>query len=352
MKKIIASLSFLFIVYAATAQQWDGPNSLTSTISRTGSVGIGTSMPVTLFDVKKGIDLGNTSSNFVAPYFLGISNDYILGQAQQYLILTPFVGSTTGQPSAGLSGKLTFYRGHETSSNIPKEYNVTIQSAYSNSVYEVQATNYNTNVVNIYKLNYNNVPYIAIKVSEINSSGAAINFIGHYWNNINSQKPQLVSESLVNNISIIKDYQSIGANLVFADVAGNIGVGTNNPAEKLSINGTVLAKKVKVSTAAADWPDYVFDPLYPLPSLTSVASFIAVNKHLPGVPSAEEVATKGQDIGFSQVVLLKKVEELTLYIIEQDKKLSYQSQQLLTLMQLLQQQQEEIKALQKKKEQP
>ena len=65
----------------------------------------------------------------------------------------------------------------------------------------------------------------------------------------------------------------------------------------------------------------MFSPFYSLRSLQEVEAFIKQHKHLPEVPSAGEVAKKGLDVGENQVVLLKKVEELTLYIIEQDKRL-------------------------------
>jgi hypothetical protein len=102
---------------------------------------------------------------------------------------------------------------------------------------------------------------------------------------------------------------------------GNIGIGTANPSQKLAVNGTVLAKKVKVSQSAADWPDYVFDSSYQLPSLDSVSTFIQTNKHLPDIPSAATVEKDGHDLGEVQKLLLKKMEEMTLYMIQQQKEI-------------------------------
>jgi hypothetical protein len=98
---------------------------------------------------------------------------------------------------------------------------------------------------------------------------------------------------------------------------GKIGVGTHSPSEKLSVNGNVKAKKIIVSQTG--WPDYVFDSSYALRSLSEVEKFIAKNKHLPDMLSAKEVEENGISIGDAQALLLKKIEELTLYIIAQDK---------------------------------
>ena len=98
-----------------------------------------------------------------------------------------------------------------------------------------------------------------------------------------------------------------------------VGINTGNPQELLSVNGTILSKKVRVSQAAADWPDYVFNKGYNLLSLDSVENFILKNKHLPNVSSAKEVNNNGIDLGENQKALLQKTEELTLYLIEQNK---------------------------------
>jgi hypothetical protein len=87
---------------------------------------------------------------------------------------------------------------------------------------------------------------------------------------------------------------------------------------RLAVEGIVYSKKVKVTQTG--WADYVFHPGYKLPTLKEVEQFIEKNKHLPGVPTAAEVEQKGLDLGENQATLLKKVEELTLYMIELNKK--------------------------------
>ncbi|MGF7077000.1 hypothetical protein [Mucilaginibacter sp. 3215] len=101
-------------------------------------------------------------------------------------------------------------------------------------------------------------------------------------------------------------------------ISGNVGIGTNTPREALSVNGSIRAKQIKVETA--NWPDYVFKPAYQLPSLTEVKAYIDQNQHLPEIPSEQEIATNGQNLGEMNKLLIKKVEELTLYLIEKDRK--------------------------------
>lgn len=117
-----------------------------------------------------------------------------------------------------------------------------------------------------------------------------------------------------------------GAALYINSDNNNIGIGTITPTEKLSVNGNILAKKIRVSNAASDWPDYVFDSTYQLPPLESISSFIKNNKHLPEMPSATVVEKDGHDLGEVQKLLLKKVEELTLYTIRQNALMQKQQQ--------------------------
>lgn len=116
---------------------------------------------------------------------------------------------------------------------------------------------------------------------------------------------------------------------------GNVAIGTttNTQNYKLAVEGTIGARKLKVTQES--WADYVFDSAYRLPSLHEVAHFIQQNKHLPEVPSAAAVKEEGLDVGNNQALLLKKIEELTLYMIEQNKKVEKLEQQVATLQQKL-----------------
>lgn len=123
-------------------------------------------------------------------------------------------------------------------------------------------------------------------------------------------------------------FQNVTGDVYMGTTSGNVGIGTIAPKEKLSVKGTILAQKVRVSASAADWPDYVFHKSYSLMPLPQVEAYIQQHQHLPEVPSATTVEDKGLDLGNNQAVLLKKIEELTLYIIEQNKKLTEQQRML------------------------
>ncbi|WP_343702305.1 hypothetical protein [Chitinophaga sp.] len=108
------------------------------------------------------------------------------------------------------------------------------------------------------------------------------------------------------------------------DQHGNISIGTPySYGYKLSVAGGMIAEKVTVKLRT-NWADFVFDPAYPLPTLETVESHIREKRHLPGIPSAAELAQQGLDLGDMQQKQMQKIEELTLYVIDLHKKLAGQ----------------------------
>ncbi|MBO9204517.1 MULTISPECIES: hypothetical protein [Niastella] len=132
-------------------------------------------------------------------------------------------------------------------------------------------------------------------------------------------------EGLTNNNNLTR--------VVVTDANGNLycrdfPLATNGVMNSdLAVNGTVSAQKMLLSQTGR-WPDYVFSKQYQLPSLTEVENFINQNNHLPGIPSAAEVAKKGIDVADNQAALLKKIEELTLYVIELEKRSQKQNEEI------------------------
>jgi hypothetical protein len=118
----------------------------------------------------------------------------------------------------------------------------------------------------------------------------------------------------INGINVIEVEKGALANSLYVKAGGNIGIGTSNPSSKLSVNGKIGCKEVEVTLSG--WSDYVFADNYKLRSLSDVETYIKENKHLPDVPSEKEVLKNGVNIGEMNSVLLKKIEELTLYMIQ------------------------------------
>ena len=155
--------------------------------------------------------------------------------------------------------------------------------------------------------------------SGVENSGSGNVFIGYragyeeggdnqlYIENSDSSKPLILG-------NFHKDYLTFFA---------QVGIGTTNyfdgaESYALSVAGKVRAESVKVYT---DWADYVFEEDYVLPTLNDVENYINLNGHLKDIPSAENVEDNGIELGEMNKLLLQKIEELTLYTIEQEKRL-------------------------------
>jgi hypothetical protein len=110
------------------------------------------------------------------------------------------------------------------------------------------------------------------------------------------------------------------------DSVDNIAIGTSAvPAGyKLAVNGTAIFTKVRIKTAGT-WPDYVFKKGYVLPGLAELERYVTTYKHLPGIASENEIQKEGLDLGDHAAAVLQKVEELTLYLIDENKKLKAQN---------------------------
>jgi hypothetical protein len=106
-------------------------------------------------------------------------------------------------------------------------------------------------------------------------------------------------------------------------INGNVGIGTATPDAKLAVNGTIHSKEVKVDLSVPG-PDYVFEPTYNLPKLNELKAYVEKHHHLPEIPSADQMVKNGVDLGDMNIKILKKVEELTLYLIEKDKQIAEQ----------------------------
>ena len=131
---------------------------------------------------------------------------------------------------------------------------------------------------------------------------------------------------------------------LWLDNSGSVGVGVmDTKGHKFAVNGSAIFTKVVVKVYP--WSDYVFHANYRLRPLSEVEEYIKQYHHLPEVPSAEEVEKNGLDVGDNQATLLKKIEELTLYAIQQNKKIEEQNKKQESWVQQLELMKEEINQL-------
>ncbi|MNX62540.1 hypothetical protein D3C86_935060 [compost metagenome] len=120
-----------------------------------------------------------------------------------------------------------------------------------------------------------------------------------------------LSTGLAEAAMVIKSYTTTGF--------GYVGIGTAIPDEKLTVKGKIHTQEVRVDMLGALVPDYVFAEDYKLKSLQEVEDYIKENKHLPEIPSAKEIEKNGLMLAEMNMNLLKKMEEMTLYMIEMKK---------------------------------
>lgn len=168
------------------------------------------------------------------------------------------------------------------------------------------------------QLNSNDNPTLAIGKLNANTGGkSSLTFYAGNGSAANGFTVQYLKDNTTDRLGFVRggavEHLSILNN-------GNVGVGTRTPTSKLSVGGTVHAKEVKVDLNVPV-PDYVFEKNYNLRPLAEVENYINQNKHLPEVPAAKEMEANGVNLGEMNMLLLKKVEELTLYVIELKKEI-------------------------------
>jgi len=146
--------------------------------------------------------------------------------------------------------------------------------------------------------------------------------IGHGGNGIYGSKLDLYINGNSNTNSVPDQH------VMTWNFDGNVGIGTTSPDSKLTVAGNIHAREVKVTVNAGAVPDYVFANDYKLKSLQEVEEYIKQNNHLPEIPSAQEIEKNGLMLAEMNLNLLKKLEEMTLYMIEQEKKNNKQSLQI------------------------
>lgn len=239
-----------------------------------------------------------TDGNFGIKYTGSGLNFYIPNNTNylMYIRNNGYVGIGTSSPTEKL----------EVSGNA-KATNVTATSAVQSSTLTVTGN-----------VTFNSLAGSSSKILTVGSNGllssADMSEVGDGMGN------HIATTNLnLNGKNIVGATNGTGGIYVAQNGNVRIGAGTANPTKALEVNGAIRSKEVLVEVA--NWSDFVFDKDYDLMTLNEVESYIKENGHLPDVPSAKEVKANGVEVGEMNAILLQKIEELTLYIIELEKKI-------------------------------
>jgi hypothetical protein len=300
-----------------------------------GNIGIGTTSPLAKLDVRGNILVWNENSSNTTDQgqiFFGNSNHGIRRVGN---IVDVF---TSGGNDSGITftprsynSSTSSYSNMLTAMKISANGNVGIGTDNPSKKLEIHSnTNTTLKIANGDPATYPTEIHLGGNPSFTKSAIiSAPNAAGWYRQNLFfclANGNDLSSVGLSDAAMVIKSYNS--------GQFGYVGIGTVNPDEKLTVKGKIHAEEVRIDLSVPA-PDYVFRDDYKLKSLQEVEDYIKKNSHLPEIPSAKEIEKNGLMLAEMNMSLLKKIEELTLYSIEQNKKIEAQSKEIETLKDLV-----------------
>jgi hypothetical protein len=349
MKKIYTTLVAVFAIIHFSYAQWTNVTGAGNYYLNSGNVGIGTTSPTTALDV-----VGNIQSNGVI--YITKNGDDAIGSGPFFQL-----GSATGSNhlqgiQLSTSGHLDFwsYDGSSFKQNIRIQNNgsVGIGTTSPGTSLDVKGIiRATTGGLQIGKFGVASNPILAIGIDRIDFSSSAII---NGWNNssncgisIGTIRNDGVAFSVVTGATLDANYLPSTQGTTAFTVLGNgyVGIGTTTPDTKLAVKGTIHTQEVKVDMTG--WNDYVFDKTYQLPTLSSVKTYIDQNHHLPEIPSETEVIKNGVNLGEMVKLQTKKIEELTLYLIDKDNQDKEKDAKLQSQQEQIKQQNTRIAALEK-----
>jgi hypothetical protein len=230
--------------------------------------------------------------------------------------IVPALRSTINNPTAGGGVSFTLDRVYYgTEASIDMHYETTPSGTTNeNTSISFSTTANNVHAIPIY-INGDKVGMGTVSPSAQLHTTGTVRFAG--LTNDDTQTRVLVSDA--NGNLFYRTAASLAANDILHS--------------SLAVNGPVRARSLTLSQQG--WPDYVFDSSYRLMPLKEVKNYIQQNSHLPGVPSAAEISRDGLSVGDIQATLMKKIEELTLYNIQQEKRIDQQNELLAAQSKLL-----------------
>ncbi len=282
------SLYFNYRGNASTTHFWNLGGSTGNsimTLLNSGYVGIGTTSPVAQLHI-------NSSNGRTA------FRTYLNGNTSNYLSLW----QGTGGAVIDAIGTGQLFLGYDLPTNVLVAYgggNLGIGTSSPDQRLDVRG-----NLV------------LEAGTSPVLYTGTGSSELNRYLLLINSSHSESASGLMAGGVLVSDSYSYANPGKNDLIVKGNVGIGTPSPDAKLAVKGQIHAQEVKVDLNGAVAPDYVFNKDYQLTSLDSIKNYIDQNKHLPEVPSAKEMEKNGMQLGEMNMLLLKKIEELTLYVIE------------------------------------
>ena len=255
-----------------------------------------------------------------------LSNTVIISSGSENLNKWRIYIDETGKTSLGLNA----YNNGQATAHLP--------TARLDVFGDLRIRNLPVSTANTHFLSTDENGYI--RKQQLNMSGAPSNLV-LTGNTLTLSNPLTTGNSVIvpniytsngtltDNRTVSMDNKSLIFN---TSTSGRIYIGNSSPAfdtatfptttgnYRLYVEGGILTEKVKVALrSTSNWADYVFAPNYKLMPLNEVESFVKENKHLPGISSADALVKEGLDLGDMQARQMQKIEELTLYIIEQNK---------------------------------
>ncbi len=304
MKNSIKFLTALFFIGASSivvstkvsAQQWNGSSSVNGNIYRNGNVGIGATTPVAKLDIFRKGTIGGKFAPSNASLKLSDGNTIMIADNNEiYTNYNLLLGSSYNED---FEIRNVDKNGFETQMIIKGNGNV----GFGNTAPEAKLDIFRKGTIGG-KFAPSNA---SLKLSDGNTTMIADN------NEIYTNANLLLGSSYKQDIEFRNVDKNGFETQMIIKSNGNVGIGITNPNEKLVVDGTIKAEELIVENVAAD---YVFSEGFNLRPLEEVESFIKENGHLPDVAPASETV-KGIKVSEFNTVLLQKIEELTLYMIE------------------------------------
>lgn len=238
-----------------------------------GKIGIGMTSPLSP------VSFPNVMGNKISFWNSGANNDFGIGiQAGQLQLYT------AGQD------KISF--GYGNSANFNERLSVQTATGL------IQYPNLLGNKISLWKSGPDNDFGIGLQTGQLQFFTAGLDTIGFGYGN---------SNNFARTMTYYPGSAQLGINCL------------PQQGYSLSVKGSIRAQEIRVTTL--NWADYVFSKNYRLRTLSEVESFINTYKHLPGIPSAESLQADGVDVSKMQALMMEKIEELTLYLIEANKKI-------------------------------